>query len=93
MQRSIPADLILGGATAAYQIEGAAAEGGRTPSIWDAFSRVPGAVIVFAKSRTSHNEAGPSGVCRSSRTTDLPTMPLVVAFTVLPVTVTSRLTR
>lgn len=45
VQRSIPADLILGGATAAYQIEGAAAEGGRTPSIWDAFSRVPGAVI------------------------------------------------
>ena len=45
MQRSIPSDLILGGATAAYQIEGAAAEDGRRPSIWDTFSRVPGAVI------------------------------------------------
>ncbi len=45
MQRSIPTDLILGGATAAYQIEGAAAEDGRRPSIWDTFSRVPGAVI------------------------------------------------
>ncbi|WP_306232793.1 glycoside hydrolase family 1 protein [Agrococcus beijingensis] len=45
MQRSIPHDLVLGAATAAYQIEGAAAEDGRTPSIWDAFSRVPGAVI------------------------------------------------
>ncbi len=45
MQRSIPADLILGAATAAYQIEGAAFEDGRTTSIWDAFARVPGAVI------------------------------------------------
>ncbi|WP_413320516.1 GH1 family beta-glucosidase [Agrococcus sp. 1P02AA] len=45
MQRSIPSDLILGGATAAYQIEGAAAEDGRRPSIWDTFARVPGAVI------------------------------------------------
>ena len=45
MQRSIPSDLVLGGATAAYQIEGAAAEDGRRPSIWDTFSRVPGAVI------------------------------------------------
>lgn len=45
MQRRIPSDLVLGAATAAYQIEGAAAEDGRTPSIWDTFSRVPGAVI------------------------------------------------
>ncbi|MFR9795686.1 GH1 family beta-glucosidase [Streptomyces sp. MS06] len=33
-----------GAATAAYQIEGAADEDGRTPSIWDTFSRRPGAV-------------------------------------------------
>src|SRR6266540_6481612 len=33
-----------GAATAAYQIEGAVAEDGRTPSIWDTFSRVPGAI-------------------------------------------------
>ncbi|NUK03161.1 beta-glucosidase [Streptomyces lunaelactis] len=33
-----------GTATAAYQIEGAAAEDGRTPSIWDTFSREPGRV-------------------------------------------------
>ncbi|RDG36172.1 GH1 family beta-glucosidase [Streptomyces corynorhini] len=33
-----------GTATAAYQIEGAATEDGRTPSIWDTFSRAPGRV-------------------------------------------------
>lgn len=33
---------ILGAATAAYQIEGAANEGGRGPSIWDTFSHTPG---------------------------------------------------
>jgi beta-glucosidase len=40
-----PADFLWGTATAAYQIEGAAAEGGRGPSIWDTLSRVPGAVV------------------------------------------------
>jgi beta-glucosidase len=39
-----PADFAWGTATAAYQVEGAAAEGGRTPSIWDTFARVPGAI-------------------------------------------------
>ena len=34
-----------GAATAAYQIEGAAAEGGRTPSIWDTYSRTPGRTV------------------------------------------------
>ena len=33
---------VWGAATAAYQIEGAAAHGGRTPSIWDTFARTPG---------------------------------------------------
>jgi beta-glucosidase len=37
-----PADFRWGMATAAYQIEGAAAEGGRGPSIWDTFAHTPG---------------------------------------------------
>ncbi|MCT2594090.1 beta-glucosidase [Streptomyces sp. N2-109] len=40
----LPADFRWGVATAAYQIEGAAAEDGRSPSIWDTFSHTPGAV-------------------------------------------------
>ena len=39
-----PAGFVWGAATAAYQIEGAAAEDGRTPSIWDTFSHTPGKV-------------------------------------------------
>ncbi|MCW2736998.1 GH1 family beta-glucosidase [Nocardioides sp.] len=39
------AGFVWGMATASYQIEGAVAEDGRTPSIWDTFSRVPGAVL------------------------------------------------
>jgi beta-glucosidase len=37
-------EFVWGAATSAYQIEGAALEGGRSPSIWDTFCRVPGAV-------------------------------------------------
>ncbi|PRX96794.1 GH1 family beta-glucosidase [Allonocardiopsis opalescens] len=42
--RAFEPDFVWGVATAAYQIEGAAAEDGRSPSIWDTFCRVPGAV-------------------------------------------------
>ena len=35
-------DFVWGTATAAYQIEGAAADGGRGPSIWDTYAHTPG---------------------------------------------------
>lgn len=38
-------DFVWGAATASYQIEGAAAEDGRGPSVWDTFCRMPGAVF------------------------------------------------
>jgi len=41
---TFPVGFRWGVATAAYQIEGAAREDGRTPSIWDTFSRTPGIV-------------------------------------------------
>ncbi|UOE45383.1 GH1 family beta-glucosidase [Agromyces larvae] len=37
-------DFLFGTATASYQIEGAATEDGRGPSIWDTFSHTPGKV-------------------------------------------------
>ncbi|MFB6393137.1 GH1 family beta-glucosidase [Polymorphospora lycopeni] len=39
-----PEGFVWGAATAAYQIEGAARDDGRGPSIWDTFSRTPGKV-------------------------------------------------
>ncbi|MFB7509029.1 GH1 family beta-glucosidase [Streptomyces broussonetiae] len=39
---AFPHDFLWGTATAAYQIEGAVAEDGRAPSIWDTFSHIPG---------------------------------------------------
>jgi beta-glucosidase len=40
-----PESFLFGSATASYQIEGAAQEDGRGPSIWDTFSRTPGKVL------------------------------------------------
>src|SRR4051794_34059280 len=44
-QSTFPVDFVWGTATASYQIEGAVAEGGRGPSIWDLFCKKPGAVF------------------------------------------------
>ena len=38
-------DFVFGSATASYQIEGAAREDGRGPSIWDTFSHTPGKTL------------------------------------------------
>lgn len=40
----VPANFVWGVATSAYQIEGAVAQDGRLPSIWDTFSHTPGRV-------------------------------------------------
>ncbi len=42
--RRFPSDFVWGAATAAYQIEGAVAEDGRLPSVWDDFSHTEGKV-------------------------------------------------
>jgi beta-glucosidase len=42
---NFPGDFLWGTATAAYQIEGAGSEDGRTDCIWDVFARRPGAVL------------------------------------------------
>lgn len=44
-RREVPDGFLLGAAAAAYQIEGAHDEDGKGPSIWDTFSRVPGAIV------------------------------------------------
>jgi len=44
LAQRFPGDFVFGVATAAYQIEGAATVDGRKPSIWDAFSHMPGRV-------------------------------------------------
>ncbi|MGN9790586.1 GH1 family beta-glucosidase [Streptomyces sp. OZ13] len=41
---ALPQDFAWGTATSAYQIEGAVAEDGRSPSIWDTFSHTPGRI-------------------------------------------------
>ncbi|SMB80292.1 GH1 family beta-glucosidase [Deinococcus hopiensis] len=44
-RKDFPDHFIFGVATSSYQIEGAAHEGGRGPSIWDTFCREPGRIL------------------------------------------------
>ncbi|SDJ00695.1 broad-specificity cellobiase [Frankineae bacterium MT45] len=44
LRATFPPGFVWGAATAAYQIEGAVAEDGRGPSIWDIFSHTPGRI-------------------------------------------------
>jgi beta-glucosidase len=43
--RAFPSGFLWGTATASYQVEGAVAEDGRLPSIWDTFARTPGKTV------------------------------------------------
>jgi beta-glucosidase len=45
MADHFPLGFRFGASTAAYQIEGAVAEDGRGPSIWDKFSHIPGKIV------------------------------------------------
>ncbi len=45
MEMSFPKGFVWGAATAAYQVEGAAAEGGKGPSIWDQFVHEEGKIF------------------------------------------------
>lgn len=47
---NFPAGFLWGSATASYQVEGAAREGGRGPSVWDTFSHTAG--------KTSNGDTG-----------------------------------
>ena len=44
MVKEFKGNFIFGAATSSYQIEGAAAEDGRSPSVWDVFCKTPGKV-------------------------------------------------
>ncbi len=43
--RKFPDGFLWGTATASYQVEGAVAEDGRAPSVWDTFSKTPGKTV------------------------------------------------
>ncbi|GHV76929.1 beta-glucosidase [Spirochaetia bacterium] len=46
-------DFVWGGASASYQVEGAAAEDGRGPSVWDMFCKEPGRILDGSSGETA----------------------------------------
>ena len=52
---AFPRGFLWGTATAAYQVEGAAAEDGRRPSVWDTFSHTPGKTAKGATGDVANN--------------------------------------
>ena len=60
---AFPANFWWGAATAAYQVEGAAAEDGRKPSVWDTFSHAP------ATPPTATRATSPATTIIASKTT------------------------
>ena len=58
-----PAGFWWGTATASYQVEGAAAEDGRKPSVWDTFSHTPG------RTSTATRATWPATTIIASKTT------------------------
>ncbi|RWW66009.1 hypothetical protein BHE74_00026645 [Ensete ventricosum] len=53
---AFPEGFVFGTAASAYQVEGMALKGGRGPSIWDAFVRVPGMIPNNATADVSVDE-------------------------------------
>lgn len=51
--RLLPPGFVIGAATAAFQIEGAADEGGRGRSTWDEFTERPGAILDGSDARVA----------------------------------------
>jgi len=49
----LPEGFIIGAATAAFQIEGAVVEDGRTPSTWDEFTGRPGTIVDGSDARVA----------------------------------------
>lgn len=45
MEQKFAEDFIFGGATAAFQVEGATSEGGRGPCCWDKYLKMPGSTF------------------------------------------------
>ena len=80
---TFPPNFVWGAATSAYQVEGAAAEDGRGPSIWDTFSHTPGRIAQRRHRRRRadhyHRYGDDVDLMRSLGLAQLPVLGLLVA--------------